>query len=478
MLRKIFAGMLTCAMATGVCLTPVQYLSAQSLTLDSGFDPNFILTDDDIFNPNAMTFERLVAFLRSKGTLGDYRTLDTDGTPKTAAEIIWRVSRSYAMNPKYLVALIQKEQSLVEDPNPSQNQFDWATGYAVCDDCSKNDPDLAQFKGFASQLEWAAKQHREKYLMQLLTNGLTIGGQGKGKTVAIDGVAVTPTNQATAMLYSYTPHLRGNMNLWRIWKRWFTVAYPDGTVVQAMPSKKTYLLRFGEKRMFASPAVVSSRVDPAKIIRVSDTDVASYPDGPILKFSPYSLLKDEQGRIYLLTAGDEKRHIASMDAFHKFGFNEDEIEDATSADLAAYPDGQKINTSTSFPQGVLMKLANAPGVWYIEDGKRHALLDASLLRLYFRGRRTQTVTKKTLESYELSEPYKLHDGELVKTAADPVVYVVENGVLRPIPSGDIFETVGWKWKNVITVPARLIAAHDIGAPFVPDAAPQQLALGS
>lgn len=453
-----FSVILALIASLTIAASPVQ---AQESELDFGFDPNAILSDADILDSNAFSFERLVAFLRQKGALADYRTVDIDGVPKSAAEIIWRVSQSYKINPKYLLVLLQKEQSLIEDPEPSQNQFDWATGYGVCDSCSKDDPSIQDFKGFASQLEWAAKQHREKYLIQLLTRGYTIGGQGAGKTVRIDGRLITPVNNATAMLYSYTPHLHGNLNLWRIWKRWFSVKYPDGTIVRAKNSGETFMLRFGEKRPFASKAVVAASIDETKIITVNDFELLNYPEGRGIKFSPYSILRDPDGKMFLLS-GESKRQIADMAAFKKFAFNEDEIQDVEYSDLESYPNGPKITVETSFPQGVLMKTANSSAVWYVEDGIRQPLLDGVLLKLYFRGRRIKTVTEKTLEAYTIGEPYKLHDGELVKAKDASTVYVVENTILKPIPSAEIFESIGWKWKNIIAVPSRLISVHLIG----------------
>lgn len=443
---------------------PIGVSQAQAVSLDAGFDPNAIISDNDIFDAGGMTYGRLVSFLRSKGTLADAQLPDIDGVTKSAPEIIWRVSQSYKINPRYLIALLQKEQSLVEDPYPSQKQLDWATGYGVCDDCSMNDPALQHYKGFAAQLEWAAKQHREKYLMQLLTKGYTIGGQGPGKTMIIDGQPVTPVNHATAMLYTYTPHIHGNLNLWRIWRRWFSTTYPDGTVVRGQPGGYTYMIRFGEKRRFASKAVVSALVDETKIVTAGDTELAVYPDGPQIKFTPYSLLRDPQGRIYLLTT-DAKRHIANMEAFRKFGFNEDEVIEAEASDLMPYADGIKITVATSFPQGILMRTAASSTVWYVEDGTRHALNDPVLLKLYFRGRKPKTVTQKTIAGLALGASYRLHDGELIKMKGAAAVYVVENGVLRPIPSAEIFESVGWKWKNIVTVTEPLFNAHSLGEPF-------------
>jgi hypothetical protein len=154
-----------------------------------------------------------------------------------------------------------------------------------------------------------------------------------------------------------------------------------------------------------------------------------------------------------------------MNVFKKLSFNEDEIEDVEDSDLAAYPDGPAITLATSYPQGILMKTKTQPGVWYVEDGIRHPLVSALFLPLYFQRYRIHTMTQKTLDSYTLGDPYKLHDGELVRTASSSAVYVVENSILRPIPSNDIFETVGWKQQNVITVPPNVIAIHQIGKPF-------------
>lgn len=462
MKHRYLAGILIslCVLQSGLPLLA----SAQEVQLEEGFDPNRILEDDDIFDANAMSYDRMVNFLRAKGTLADYRTPDIDGVPKTAAEIIWRVAMSYKINPKYLLALLQKEQSLVEDPAPTQRQFDWATGYGVCDSCSKDDPSIQNYKGFASQVEWAAKQHREKYLLQILGNGQTRSGNAPGKTILIDNISVTPVNNATAMLYSYTPHIHGNENLWNIWRRWFSLFYPDGTLVQGKDSKKVYLIRLGEKRPFSSPAVMASLVDPNKIITVSDTELTAYPDGAPFKFPKFSLLRDPSNKIWLLT-DDGRRPIANMKAFHKFDFNEDEITDVASEDLADYPIGDPITVDTQFPQGVVLRNSVTKELWYAEDGVKHLIPAKVVLQLYFTGRIPKSVSAKYLAKLKTGDVFRLHDGELIRTASDPAVYVLENSALRAIPSAATFEAVGWKWKNVVTVPDSMLSAYTIGDPF-------------
>lgn len=437
---------------------------AQELNLDPGFDPNHVLEDEDIFDVNGMSYDRMVSFLRTKGTLADYRTPDIDGVPKTAAEIIWRVANSYKINPKYLMVLIQKEQSLVEDPHPSQKQFDWAAGYGVCDSCSMNDPAIQNYKGFASQMEWAAKQHREKYLIQILGNGKTIAGKAPGKPMNIDGEIVTPKNNATAMLYSYTPHIHGNLNLWRIWRRWFSLVFPDGTVVRGIPSGKTYLLRLGQKRPFASPVVTESLVDPEKAVEVSDTELDAYPDGPTIQFPKFALLKDPKNAIWLLTEGG-RRHITDMETFNRFGFNADEIIDVQDTDLQDYEILPPIDQKTEFPQGRVLQDTGDKSYWYVEDDVKQLIPDKAFLSLYFSGRNIKKVSSKALAKYKVGETYRFHDAELVRGIKSPAVSVIQDGKLRPIPSAEVFETLGWKWKNVVTVPDNLLSAYPVGEPF-------------
>ena len=440
---------------------PILPAQAQ-VELDPGFDPDRILEDEDIFDVNGMSYDRLVRFLRTKGTLADHVIIDIDGKEKPAVDIIWRVATSYKMNPKYLIALLQKEQSLVEDPDPSQKQFDWAMGYGVCDACRKDDPAIQDFKGFASQLEWAAKQHREKYLLQILSTGSTRAGKAPGKSMMIDGAVVTPKNNATAMLYAYTPHTHGNLNLWRIWRRWFSLSYPDGTVVKGKNSGKSYLIRLGQKRAFTSRAVLESMVDPEKILSVSDTELAAYPDGPEIRFPKYALLKEKNGTIWLLD-DEGRRKIADMKAFRKFGFNEDEIvELEADEDLSEYPIGETISVKTEFPQGALFTEKETKKLWYVEGTVKREVPHVAFLKLYFSGMKAKTVTTKKLASYTTGEAYRFRDGELVRGVKNASVYVVENGLLRPIPSAEIFESIGWKWKNVITVADSVIKSYDIG----------------
>lgn len=434
------------------------------------FDPNLVLDDQDIFEIGTMNLDDIQLFLRVKGPLGRLRLADIDGVEKSPAEIIWRVANAYKINPKYLMALLQKEQSLVEGPPPTQRRLDWATGYGVCDDCSKDDPRIQDFKGFASQLEWAAKQHREKYFIQILTKGATIAGQAPGKTVTIDGRRVTPANNATAMLYSYTPHIHGNQNLWAIWQRWYALSFPEGAIVRGKSSNTVYLLRLGQKRPITSTAVVTSLIDASKIVTVEDTKLSSYRLGTAITFPNYSLVSTNNNT-YLLVG--TKKRLISRNAFARFGFNEDEVIEATTGELLSYEDGPDITSKTTYPTGLLVKDPKG-AYWYIESNVRRPIPDKTFLGLYFKQRLAKTWTQKQLDTVPLGSPYQLQDGELVQSKGNTAVYVIENGQRRAFLSGTDFEELGYAWKNVILLPAKLLTNYPLGAPVDPHPSTQAL----
>jgi hypothetical protein len=435
--------------------------------LAAGFNPNDLFEDSDLFEFNGWNEASVQQFLVTKQSpLATMLLTDIDGQQKRPSTILWRVASSYKINPRYLLVLIQKEQSLVEDPHPSQKQFDWAAGFGVCDSCAMDDPRIQAYKGFASQLEYAAKQHRERYLLQILSRGSTIAGYAPGKPAIFDGLPVTPVNQATAMLYSYTPHIHGNLNAWRIWRRWFSLSFPEGTLIRTRDSQQLFLIRDGKKRPIASLSVAASLTDPKKIVSANEKDLLGYNEGSPVRFANYSLVETETHQRYLLV-GAKKRLIKSLKAFDKLGFNEDEVLSVQTTDLAEFEDGPDLTSKSTYPTGALVKDGHGD-YWYLEDTIRKSV-PPSLLKIYFPGRPAKKIPAKELLSFTIGDPYQLHDGELIRGKTNAGVYVIEHGQRRPIPSASIFEELGWSWKNVLTLPDAFIASYPIGDPVDPHA---------
>ncbi|MCX6742825.1 MAG: hypothetical protein NT116_01160, partial [Candidatus Parcubacteria bacterium] len=128
------------------------------------FDPNQIITDNELYDYKSLDLAAIAEFLDNQpGVLKNYYTLDYLGQNRLAAEIIFNAAHAYKVNPKWILATLQKEQSLVTNPAPAQRDFDWAMGYAVCDSCSTDDPQVAMFKGFGTQIDRATWRIRYYY---------------------------------------------------------------------------------------------------------------------------------------------------------------------------------------------------------------------------------------------------------------------------------------------------------------------------
>lgn len=227
------------------------------------FDPNYIISDYDLEDISTMTEEKIQSFLLLRGSALAFYTEEVDGKQKTASQIIYEAAKQYSINPQFLITMLQKEQSLVEDTSPSQGQLDWAMGFGICDSCSKSDPALQELKGFATQVQAVAEKIRLNYLRDLSAKGWTLSGWGPGiPKFTVDGIQVTPVNKATAVLYTYNPYqgntqingrsIGANFNFWKIWQRFFARLYPDGTIAQGIKNSLIYLIQDGKKRPYKS----------------------------------------------------------------------------------------------------------------------------------------------------------------------------------------------------------------------------------
>ena len=121
------------------------------------FDPSYIVSDSEMADYNSMDLSDIQKFLNKRnGTLVNYLSEDKEGMLKTAAQTFFEVAQRWMINPKYLMLLVQKEQSLLEDSSPKQGQYDRATGYGCPDSGGCDD----RFKGFYRQVNSAAAQTR------------------------------------------------------------------------------------------------------------------------------------------------------------------------------------------------------------------------------------------------------------------------------------------------------------------------------
>jgi hypothetical protein len=473
------------------------------IAIDPNFNPNKIISDDEFFDYNSMNTQDIQGFLQSKNSyLANYITTNAYGTTESAAEIIYDASNNNydcygvtlsasptemerqqkckkitTVNPKVLLVLLQKEESLIEDPSPSQTHLDWATGYGIFDGMLTCNPfdKCYKYKGFGKQVNSAALQflayvnEQDNYTYKAGQIYTISNTSDPYCTTQNQTMTVIPENRATAALYNYTPHVfNGNYNFYKLWQRYFPTtikSYPDSSLLQVKGDPDIYLIEGGKKRPFLSWSAFISRFSPEQVISISQTELDNYPPGDAIKFPNYSLVQTPDKTIYLLVDKD-KRPFANLSVFKKIGFNPAEIDAASIDDLSTYSLGKTITATSTYITGVLMQDSKTGGIFYVVDGTKAPLTDKILLSTKFKDVRIIKATTKTLDGYTKVAPVLLDDGTLVKTDSFPTVYLISNGKKRPFADGTVFTQLGYNFNSIITVSSQFLYGYAQGDPIV------------
>jgi len=232
------------------------------------YNPSYLISDNIFTDTSTMSANDIQNFLVSENSgLANYKDIEdcgnplgtyyshaqefyTCGTSQLASKIIYDAAMAYGINPRTIIATLQKEQSLITTPNPTQSQINCAMGYNSCNG----------FSGFYYQVDNAAWQFR--IYIELMnnrsywgyapssypcknagtSNGVQIYSTGlyPGNTVTFSDPGGTPEtivldSSATAALYCYTPYVgpysltgySGSYNFVLYFELWFgSVASP------------------------------------------------------------------------------------------------------------------------------------------------------------------------------------------------------------------------------------------------------------
>lgn len=472
-----------------ILLSAVCYLLSVNIAYADQFNPNLIISDEEILDSTTMSLDDIQSFLESKGSyLARYTGPNADGILKKASEIIYDAAvnnfdcddanlsdnpdifekqqkcQPIAINPEFLLVLLQKEQSLVEETAPTQRQLDWATGYG----CPDNQACNLRWQGFGKQVNSAALQffdyitnpHRYTYKV-----GYTYSVENTGRPPT----TIMPVNNATAALYNYTPHVYwGNYNFHKIWLRYFTFNYLNGSLLQAKGEPGVWLIQNGKKRPFLTKGALTSRFDVDRIIQVNKADLDRYLEGGPIKFPQYSLIRSPRGTVFLLV-DDKRRGFTSAEAFRKIGYHPDEVIEASWDDINVYQEGVAITATTSYPMGALLQDNTTGGVYYVYEGTKAPLWDAVLLKTRFKRLAIFPISPEKLASYQTVEPVVFPAGELLKSPISPAVYITSENKKHAFISGKAFEGIGYKWENIITVSQKIIDLYTDGDPITEEA---------
>lgn len=319
--------------------------SAEALK-GSDFDPGLIISDSVFFDFGTMNASAVQRFLENQVKT----CTDNDGGPKClrnysedivgsvaikdllratweygmckmvdpakdqkASQIIVTVARACGINPRVLLVMLQKEQGLVQSPDPTDYMYKAAMGYG----CPDSHPEIcgkdavagsrlfAQLYRAAWQLRWYGDSRGSfTWLKPGRTVRVLYSPRGKA---ACGDKSFLLQSQATANLYYYTPYTPnaaalknlygsgdscsayGNRNFWRFFWRWFGSPVGGGFLLKS-PTSDYYLVvdfdqdgrQFKYKYKLSDQALIDSYAPLGPLGVISQSYLDSFADGGTL----------------------------------------------------------------------------------------------------------------------------------------------------------------------------------------------------
>ncbi len=301
-------------------LTGITAILASSVA-SASYVASDLISNSVFRNTKSMSTSQIQSFLQSKG--GGLASYTQGG--KRASQIIYEAAINYGVNPQVIIATLQKEQSLISDPEPSSTQLRSAMGYGCPDgaDCNAN------YYGFSNQVHNGTWQLRYNYerangnntwwnngsyacggATHFYSTGLYPGrtvtfystGSYKDKTIKI-------ANAATASLYCYTPHVgpywetgySGSYNFVTSFESWFgSTRVPR--IFRSADSSQAYLFdgTSGYYKIPSKTVLYAYGYDRSEIQTIPSTTISSLTNrgslGIITRFGGSEIYIIDQGR--------------------------------------------------------------------------------------------------------------------------------------------------------------------------------------
>ncbi len=173
-------------------------------------------------------------------------------------------------------------------------------------------------------------------------------------------------------------------------------------------------------------------------------------------------MHEPNGNIYLLV-DDKLRHIENEEVFRTIGFNYEEIIHVAPEEILLYEQGEPITLNTTYPAGALLQNNETGGVYFVQNGTKHPVVNRYVLAINYPNFHITPVAPDELKKYPRGELVQIKDGVLIKSFDSPHVFVISNSKKMRIADEKTFDSLGYKWSNIITVdPVTILSIEDGG----------------
>lgn len=453
--------------------------------VDAGYNPNDIITDAYMHERGTMSQAEVQDFLEKQpGVLKSYKARDARGQVRPASEVIYNAANEFGLNPRVLLVMVEKEQSLLTNTRPSDKSLAWATGFGTY-----NHP---RYGGFGNQVYYAAKVlgvDYDKY------SDYYCSFQVGKRTATLDGYYVTPANNATRKLYIYNP-LRGgpapkhrfgaNYLFWHLTHQRYAQAfksyrgqgsvagvavngdirnyfYREGTVIESGGQK--YLIDGGKKHQFTGPNSFKFRYSSSEVVSVPSGELALYKNGKSIGLPDGAVVQRAKGgAVYIVTDG-KLRGIPDKQTLYNLGYSTGNIISVTDQEINLMAKGKPIDKNNITRQnGQLVQIMGQAGVYQYQNGVLYPIWDRKIKVVNFEYHGVAPISKSEASNYKIAadKPVLFRDGTLVMATDGPqkgVVFVVANSRRCGFKTRYAFDGAGYSLDNVVKVSNDVLRLH-------------------
>ncbi len=402
------------------------------------------------------------------------------GRLRTAAELIWDVSRQSGLNPQVILVTLQKEQGLIST-SVSSERLQRALNNAMGFDCPDSSGCGNLFPGFYAQLFGNVDTEGNRYLgaaRSLMKSFSTPEGRGPaidgipakvGNSVPISntlgdytGIAreqiVTIGNRATAALYRYTPHVfNGNYNFWNFFTSWFK--YPNGTLLTSSQDRTIFIIQNGERQQIPAFVATARGMNLSAAIVASPTELATYPLG-----TPYgppdNTIVSVDGSLFVFI--DNVRHPASSFVLTQRKLDPSKSLALSSSEASVYTKGTQLTPA----DGTVLRSPENSNVYLVDKGILK-LFSEFTFKQRDAAKKLELIPEAEIALYTKQGYVPPLEGTLVQAPSGNDIYLISQERRLPLTT-ELFQNLGFSQKNVVKLATDAeIAAIPIGPPATP-----------
>jgi len=241
--------------------------------------------------------------------------------------------------------------------------------------------------------------------------------------------------------------------------------YPNGTLLKSVDSNDVWYIQANKRSLVNGLIAFESRFEYSDIILLpSNSQIELYQIGETVSIAPGTLLKERNSsKVYRFSANGGLQEFDSYSTLLKRGYNVLDITEVEPGELSGYSFESFISNPKALYTGDLVKLSGRNTVYYVDQSVLRPIFSWEVFEeRLFRHGMIMTVSNEVFNTFSIGPVIYHPDGTLIKGPTSTSVYVISDGARRPIRSWVDFNGMFYDWRNILTVSNTVLSNIPVG----------------